>query len=163
MTAELTRMRILIVADDDADVGELEQVLTQAGYTNVLSARNAIAVRHLCATEKPELVLLDMQLRQASADQVLDEIEQLRDQPESLPVLILADAAGACEARDRAIAMNARDFVTRPLDPDELLLRVRNALHTRQLAQPPGGSRRACSAMPFASAPASSTARIARA
>ncbi len=73
MIAPATDMRLLIVADDPT-VGQLTHLLTHAGYTNLLSARNAIAVRHLCATEQPDLVLVDLDLRQRSAGQVLEEI-----------------------------------------------------------------------------------------
>ena len=133
MIAPATDMRLLIVADD-ATVGQLKDVLTHAGYTNLLSARNAIAVRHLCAIEQPDLVLVDLDLPQRSAGQVLEEIGRLRNRPDSLPIVVLA-ATGAREARDRALTTGAGEFVTKPLDPAELLVRVRNMLDTRRLRQ----------------------------
>lgn len=124
-------MRVLIVDDSLAGVELLEDVLTQAGYTHILSARDPISARHLCATEKPDLVLLDLQMAELSAYQVIEEIRPLMDGPERLPVIVLA--ADTLDARHRALSLGARDFVTKPIDQAELLLRVGNALQARQL------------------------------
>lgn len=129
--AELNRMPLLIVDDDVAGVELLEQLLAQAGYANVLSTGDPSRASHLCATEKPDLVLLDLDMLRLSAYQVIEQIRYLIDEPESMPVVVLT--ADAPDARDRALSMGARDFVTKPIDQTELLLRVRNALQTRQL------------------------------
>ena len=124
-------MLLLIVDDDVTGVELLEHVLAQAGYTNLLSTLDPLSAHHLCATRKPDLVLLDLQMRRLSAYQVIEEIRHLIDEPESLPVLVLT--ADTPDARHRALSIGARDFVTKPIDHTELLLRVRNMLQTRQL------------------------------
>jgi putative two-component system response regulator len=129
--AELNRMRLLIVDDDVVGAELLEQVLAQAGYANVLSTGDPTRVNHLCATEKPDLVLLDLDMPRLSAFQAIEEIRYLTDEPESPPVLVLT--ADTPDARHRALSMGARDFVTKPMDETELLLRVRNVLQMRQL------------------------------
>jgi len=126
--------RLMIVVDDAVGLELLKTMLTEAGYTSLLGARSALAVRQLCATEKPDLMLLDLDLPGTSADHALAEVRHLIEGPEQLPVLLLA-GDGACDARRRALASGVRDFVTKPLDRAELLLRVRNMLHARLLQQ----------------------------
>jgi putative two-component system response regulator len=128
----LTDMRLLIVDDNAANVELLEQVLAQSGYTDVLSTREAASVAELCTSHRPDLVLLDLHMPGLSGYDVMAEIRELLEPPQNLPVLVLtADATR--DARHRALAMGARDFINKPIDPTELLLRVGNLLRTRQL------------------------------
>jgi response regulator RpfG family c-di-GMP phosphodiesterase/signal transduction histidine kinase len=134
MTSPLTDMRLLIVDDNAANVAVLEQLLDAAGYSNVLSTRDARAVAALCASWRPDLVLLDLHMPHLSGFEVLAAIADQLGEPVNLPVLVLtADATP--DARRRALSQGARDFVTKPLDHAEVLLRVRNLLHTRHLQQ----------------------------
>lgn len=129
-----TDMRVLIVDDNATNVALFEQVLAQAGYSDVLSTRDSAKAPTLCQTHRPDLVLLDLHMPGFSGFDVLTEIGELIEPPESLPVLVLtADASR--DARHRALAAGARDFINKPVDPTELLLRVGNLLRTRQLQQ----------------------------
>ena len=131
---ELTGMRVLIVDDNAANVELVEQVLAQAGYTDVESTREAAAVPTLCFATRPDLLLLDLHMPGLSGYDVMAEIRDLLDPPQSLPVLVLT-ADSSREARHRALSMGARDFISKPIDPTELLLRAGNLLRTRQLQQ----------------------------
>jgi len=129
---ELGDMRVMIVAEDVAGVELLERVLTQAGYTHLVRARSSIAVRHLCATDSPDLVLLDLDLPGRCAEQVIGELRHLVDAPGRLPVLALA-GDDAADGRRRALSIGACDFISKPPDGNELALRVGNLLEARQL------------------------------
>jgi putative two-component system response regulator len=130
----LTDMRVLIVDDNAANVELVEQVLEQSGYTDVLSTRDAMSVPDLCAEHVPDLLLLDLHMPGLSGYEVMAAIRELLEPPQSMPVLVLtADASR--DARHKALSMGARDFINKPLDPTELLLRVGNLLRTRQLQQ----------------------------
>jgi putative two-component system response regulator len=132
MTAVLTHMRLLIVDDNAANVALLEQLLQDAGYTNLRSTRDPRNVAELCADWHPDLVLLDLHMPHLSGFQVLAAIADRLGEPVNLPVLVLtADATP--DARHRALSQGARDFVTKPLDHAEVLLRVGNLLHARRL------------------------------
>jgi putative two-component system response regulator len=134
VTKSATEMRLLIVDDNPANVALLEQVLAQGGYTDVLSTQDSPTAPALCRAHAPDLVLLDLHMPGLSGFDVLAELRELLDPPESLPVLVLtADASR--DARHRALAAGARDFVMKPIDPIELLLRVSNLLRTRELQQ----------------------------
>jgi putative two-component system response regulator len=132
MTAALTDMRLLIVDDNAANVALLEQLIEGAGYTNVRSTRDPRIVAALCADWQPDLVLLDLHMPHLSGFEVLAAIADQLGESVNLPVLVLtADATS--DARRRALSLGARDFVTKPLDHTEVLLRVGNLLQTRNL------------------------------
>jgi putative two-component system response regulator len=127
-------MRLLIADDNAANVALLEQVLARAGYDDVLSTRDGASAAAMCSADKPDLVLLDLHMPGFSGFEVMAEIHELLEPPESLPVLVLT-ADVSRQVRHRALSAGARDFVNKPIDPTELLLRVGNLLRTRELQQ----------------------------
>lgn len=128
----VTDMRVLVVDDNPANVELIEQLLDQAGYTTVLSTQDPSRVFSLCKAWKPDLLMLDLHMPRLTGFDVMSAIAALMDEPESLPVLVLT-ADGTLDARHRALSLGARDFVTKPLDGRELLLRTHNLLQTRHL------------------------------
>jgi putative two-component system response regulator len=132
LNSQLADMRVLVVDDTEANVELIEQLLAHAGYTTVLSTNHPSRVLSLCRAWKPDLLLLDLHMPRLSGFDVMSGIRELMAEPESLPVLVLT-ADGTLEARHRALSMGARDFITKPLDGQELLLRTHNLLQTRYL------------------------------
>ena len=124
-------MRVLVAAPEGADRDVVVSTLAQAGYGDVLRTADLTSTHRLCVTERPDIVLLDLDGGQPS-ERTLAEIRPLTEAPERLPVLaLIADTSPA--ARQTAISLGVRDFVTKPVDATELLLRVRNILQTRRL------------------------------
>jgi len=124
--------RVLIVDDEQPMVRVLEQLLERGGYTNLRSTtdpREALA----CYVEfRPDLILLDLRMPHLSGLQALEQLKRETTPEAFLPVLILtADAQP--ETKRHALAAGASDFVTKPFDQIELLLRVRNLLEMRFL------------------------------
>jgi putative two-component system response regulator len=121
--------RIVIVDDEPANVELLEAVLAKAGYTNVVSTTDSSRAVGLCASSPPDLVLLDMHMPPPDGFAVM---EQLKPWIEGrwFPILVLT-ADVTPELKHKALASGARDFVTKPLDHTEVLLRVRNLLEAR--------------------------------
>jgi putative two-component system response regulator len=124
--------RILVVDDDPANTALLSRMLAQWGYVDVLVTNESTAATALCRRMQPDLVMLDLHMPEP------DGLELLRLLPEEtrgvpLPVIMLT-ADTSREARRSALAAGARDFVTKPFDPDEVSLRVGNLLQTRSLA-----------------------------
>jgi putative two-component system response regulator len=124
-------MRLLIVQEQGAGRDLLAGALAQAGYTDIVVTEDPARTHELCVSEKPEVLLLDLDTPGAS-HRVLEGIRYLTDGPESLPLLALT-ADSTPDARRVALSMGVRDFLAKPVDETELLVRVRNALHTRQL------------------------------
>lgn len=121
---------ILIVDDQAQNLELLEAVLEREGHTLILAASGAAALEHAARSDL-DLVLLDVNMPGMDGYEVC---RRLRGAPEtqSLPI-ILVTAQGQREARLRGIAAGANDYLTKPIDRDDLVLRVRNALAMRRL------------------------------
>lgn len=142
MTANaLTEASLLLIDDEDANLDLLEGLLVGEGYhriTRVSDARQAIREFEACS---PDIVLLDLHMPFVTGYEVLEGIRQRVASDDYLPVLVLT-ADVTIGARDRALSRGARDFVTKPFDAVEVLLRVSNLLETRRLHQAQRAARR---------------------
>ena len=124
--------RILVVDDDPASTALLVAMLQKWGHGDVYVTNDSSEAVSLCRRSQPDLVLLDLHMPDPDGLELLLRLPtETRGVP--LPVLVLtADDSRA--ARRDALRAGARDFVTKPFDPDEVGLRVRNLLQTRGLA-----------------------------
>jgi EAL domain-containing protein (putative c-di-GMP-specific phosphodiesterase class I)/DNA-binding response OmpR family regulator len=126
--------RIFIVDDQEANLRLLERILVRAGFSAVTAFGDGTALLAAMETTEPDLVLLDLHMPGRDGFSVLEEIRSRTGVDGYLPVLVLtADTQRA--ARSRALASGAQDFLTKPLDTEEVALRVRNLLVTRSLQQ----------------------------
>jgi putative two-component system response regulator len=81
---------------------------------------------------RPDLVLLDLHMPGMDGFELMETLEPLSGDESAVPFLVLtADATD--ETKRRALTIGARDFLTKPLDRIELLLRVRNLLQVKAL------------------------------
>lgn len=129
---ELTRARILIVDDEEANVRVLERILAKFGYTSVKSTSSPRSVASLYTSWEPDLILLDLQMPDLDGIGVLEQLRPLVDPDSFLPVLILTGDQSQ-EAKRKALSSGAKDFVAKPFDMTEVLLRIRNLLEARSL------------------------------
>lgn len=123
---------VVIVDDTPANVALLERLLATTGVGQVhgfTDPRQAVA--H-CAEALPDLVLLDLHMPDLDGFAVMASLRDLVPDGGFLPVLMLTADATA-EVRQRALAAGAKDFLTKPFDRTEVLLRVANLLETRAL------------------------------
>jgi putative two-component system response regulator len=129
--ARFQEARILIVDDEPANVALLERLLKQKGYTNLVVTTESAQVLELCARMPPDLILLDLHMPTPDGFEVLEQLEPWIS-GRWLPVLVLtADATR--DTKQRALASGAKDFLVKPLDAVEVLLRIRNLLEMRFL------------------------------
>ena len=129
---EFAHMRLLLVHGPGEGSERVHAALVHAGYTEILATTDPAHTLELCLAEGPDLVLLDLDVHGDSSHRALDAIRQLTDGADSLPVLALS-AGASPELRRWALANGVRDFVAKPVDSTELLVRVQNALQTRYL------------------------------
>jgi len=122
--------RILIVDDEQSNVRALERLLRAAGYANIVATTNPAEVRSLYGDQ--DLVLLDLHMPELDGIEVLGELRADAPPNTFLPVLVLTGDSSR-DARRRALAAGAKDFVTKPFEVDEVLLRIHNLLETRFL------------------------------
>jgi putative two-component system response regulator len=118
--------RIVVVEDDDS-AALLGRILGAAGYEEVRLATSPAVLDVLLNRWEPDLVLLDLQLPGVDGFELLERIVAA-----GVPALVLT-ADDTPTTRRRALGLGARDFVTKPLDRVEVLLRVGNLLQTRRL------------------------------
>jgi len=119
---------LLVIDDDPASCRLLGAVLGQQGF-EVLVAHDGKTGVELCRRRKPLLVVLDLHLPDTNGIDVLDE---LRQDAENLPVVMLTAHADVKTAV-RATRHGAFDYLTKPLDADELIVVIGRALETRAL------------------------------
>jgi len=120
--------RILVVDDVPANVRLLEAVLEPAGFA-VSSASSGPETVELAATELPDLVLLDVQMAGMNGYEVC---RRIRENEATALVPIVMVTSHESEARIDGIRAGADDFVTKPFDQQELLLRVRSLVRIKR-------------------------------
>jgi putative two-component system response regulator len=129
-----TDARLVVVDDHEPNVLALEALLEQWGVPNVWSTTRSAEAGALVAEHDPDLVLLDLHMPAPDGFEVMDELRRLQNSGAPLPVIVLT-ADITPDARRRALACGARDFLTKPFDPVEVELRVRNILAARRHEQ----------------------------
>jgi putative two-component system response regulator len=117
---------ILVVTGDAGLTAVLEQVLGQSGHDRIETAAAENALEAVAAA-RPRLVILDLDLGGGDGVDVLATLAPWVAADPPLPVITVA-VAGAADARRRARAAGARDFLSKPLDPTEVVARVENVL-----------------------------------
>jgi len=123
--------RILIVDDEPANVLLLEAFLTDTA-TKTRGVTDSLMVEQAFREFEPDLVLLDLRMPQPDGLEILRQLRSARESLGFLPVIVLtADTSRV--ARNSALVLGADDFLTKPLDRTEVVLRVRNLLRTRDL------------------------------
>jgi putative two-component system response regulator len=129
--ADFKGARIVIADDQEANVELVEALLEQAGYSNLVSTTDSSQALALCAQAAPDLVILDLHMPSPDGFEVLELLKPWIE-GRWFPVLVLtADATS--EVKHRALSNGAKDFLTKPLDRTEVLIRVRNLLEVRYL------------------------------
>lgn len=127
----ILRSRILIVDDEPLNVELLERMLGNEGFQNIVSTTDSSRVHELCQAFRPDIVLLDLRMPGLSGYDILSRISAQRSE-DWVPVIVLT-ADVTREARHRALSLGAHDFLTKPFDAIECVLRVWNLLETRHL------------------------------
>jgi putative two-component system response regulator len=132
MEHALEDANILIVDDQEFNISLLERMLGRARFERLHSTTDPFQVERLMEELAPDMVLLDMHMPGMDGLQVLQQIRQRTGEDNYLPVLVLT-ADTTAEIKQKALQAGANDFLTKPFDRTEVLLRIRNLLSTRQL------------------------------
>lgn len=122
----LQSANIMMVDDELITMRILQSFLEEAGYCKFhLVSDSDKAMDELCK-QKPDVLLLDVNMPGTSG---FDILALLRKEPEfsHLPVIILTSSSDA-QTKLQALDLGATDFLSKPVDPSELALRVRNTL-----------------------------------
>ena len=125
----MLKARILIVDDQKANVSLLEQMLNDAGYVSIASTMDPREVCELHRKNRYDLILLDLQMPGMDGFQVMEGLKTIESDG-YLPVLVITALPGH---KLRALKAGARDFISKPFDLGEVLIRVYNMLEVRLL------------------------------
>jgi adenylate cyclase len=128
-SADILNASILIVDDQEANVTLLERMLEGAGYLSIASTRDPHQVCELHARHQFSLILLDLQMPGLDGFGVIEKLTAMAPD-DYLPVLVITAQPGH---KLRALQAGAKDFVSKPFDLAEVLMRVRNMLEVRLL------------------------------
>jgi len=124
--------RILMVDDEESNLELLRRILESAGFEDLQETTDPFEVLPFCRQSQPDIVLLDIAMPGKNGFEVLAEIRGNMGEEEYLPVLVLTSDHSP-DTKRRSLSAGAQDFLTKPLSPTEVRLRVRNLLETRFL------------------------------
>ena len=123
--------RILIVDDEPVNIELMEAYLADTDI-EIRGVTDSRQVEQVFDEFDPDIVLLDLRMPPPDGLEILQRLRGARLSLGFLPVIVLtADTSRV--ARNSAFLLGANDFLTKPLDRDEVVLRVRNLLRTREL------------------------------
>jgi putative two-component system response regulator len=128
----LDQLQILIVDDQEQNVHILERLLGGAGFGRLISTTDPFQAVELFTVHRPDLVLLDLHMPRHDGFQVIADISPLIPDGELLPIVVIT-ADDSLSVKKRALSMGAKDFVSKPFDRIEVVLRIRNLLEARRL------------------------------
>jgi signal transduction histidine kinase len=122
--------RILIIDDEKPNVLLLERILTRAGFANFISTTDSREAAALFADFQPDLVLTDWLMPGVDGCAVIERLRALTAADDYLPIVVLT-ADITPQTKKCALTAGATDFLTKPFDQIEVLLRIQNLLKAR--------------------------------
>lgn len=122
--------KILIVDDEIVNVKVVRKYLTDSGFSHCLYTTDSREVIELLHSEKPDLVLLDIVMPVISGIDIL-HVMSLDPDLDRIPVIILTDTTDL-KVKQVCLELGVGDFLSKPVDPTNLLPRVRNMLLNKQ-------------------------------
>ncbi|MGK0283567.1 MAG: diguanylate cyclase (GGDEF)-like protein [Patiriisocius sp.] len=125
----LKNSTIMLVDDEPVMLEIVQALLEEVGYDHFISIEDSTKAIDVLISESPDILLLDLDMPEVDGFQVLQEIRTLEGY-EHLPVIILT-ASEDPDSKLKALELGATDFLSKPVDPSELALRVRNTLSAK--------------------------------
>jgi len=126
--------KILIVDDDATSIRLLTKILSDVGYTNIKSTKNPNKVQKLYNEIKPDLLVLDLHMPHMEGFKIMEQLKESHEEGDYLPILVISQERNRV-IQFSALEAGAKDFLVKPYDSIEVLLRIRNFLEVRMLHQ----------------------------
>ncbi|MDR0813983.1 MAG: response regulator transcription factor [Oscillospiraceae bacterium] len=117
-------MSKILIADDDPNIRELVRALLKSGGFEVIEAADGADALEKSADETPAMAIIDIMMPNMDGYELC---RALREYYENLPVLMLT-AKAELPAKVKGFELGADDYLTKPFEGDELLLRVKALL-----------------------------------
>ncbi len=117
---------VMIVDDESINIDIVQAYLEEDGFGNFVSTTDSTRALDMARQHKPDIMLLDINMPRVSG---MDILKSMRNDQElcRIPVVVLT-AATEPEVKLKSLRLGASDFLAKPVDPSELLLRIENVL-----------------------------------
>jgi putative two-component system response regulator len=126
LATAMAQAKVMVVDDEPTNIRVVQRLLELAGHTRFVTTSDATRAMKLLRQEEPDVVLLDLMMPHVSGLEILAEV-RADEELSMIPVIILT-AATDRQTKLEALELGANDFLGKPLDPSELVPRVRNVL-----------------------------------
>lgn len=126
--------RILIIDDDRAGSASLAKLLKTTGFQHCTTISCPVVAADRLLEINPDLVLLDLHMEPLSGIEVLMRMNNLME-PQTRPPVLMLTADTSLETKHEALAAGVSDFLSKPVDAVEVVLRIGNLLTSRELYQ----------------------------
>jgi two-component system, cell cycle sensor histidine kinase PleC len=134
MSSPAVQSGSILIVDDDASMVDLaSRTLQRAGYHQVEATTDAGRAVDLCRTCHPDVMLLDFHMPRLDGFAVMAAVQE--SDIETKPAVVMITGESDAAVRTMAYEHGARDFVTKPFDRKELLVRVANAVESVRLTR----------------------------
>ena len=130
----LAGARILVLDDQPQNLALLTRLLNSSGYSRVDTTIDPLEAMAMLRDRKPDLLVLDLHMPDVDGFKILEQLKDVLPPRGSFPVLVVTGDRDP-SMKQRALQMGARDFVAKPFNPIEVVLRIDNLLEARMLHQ----------------------------
>jgi diguanylate cyclase len=122
----LSSATVMMVDDEPITLDIVQAYLEDAGYRHFVTVSEPARAMGLVASEKPDVLLLDLMMPGVSG---FDILKSVRADPvfKHIPVIVLTSSTDS-DTKLKALELGATDLLAKPVDPSELVLRLRNTL-----------------------------------
>lgn len=120
----------ILVVDDDKNIRRLIQALLEAENYTVTTAENGIEALNVFEKEHIDLAVVDIMMPKMDG---YEFTKLLRDQNNNLPILMVS-AKQEADDRHKGFKMGTDDYITKPIDEEEMLLRIKALLRRAKIA-----------------------------
>lgn len=130
MAIDTAHLKILICDDSVTNILILSKLLESEGYYHHTSLTDPTRVLPAMQENNYDLLLLDIEMPKIDGFEVMRQINASPVSEQLVPILVLTGKQGN-ETRNKALLLGAQDFVNKPFDQTEVILRVKNLLRVR--------------------------------
>ncbi|BBO84716.1 hypothetical protein DSCO28_52820 [Desulfosarcina ovata subsp. sediminis] len=119
----------ILICDDDLLMAESIKAILGAGSYQIQTTTNARHALTLIHADLPDLVILDVIMPEMTGFEILDSVD--RERCDAAFIMVTGEAS--VDSAIKAIRKGASDYVRKPFEPEELMIRVENVLKQRQM------------------------------
>lgn len=131
INGNLKNAKILIIDDQEMSVVMLERILEKEGYQNIYKTTDARKAAELYHEVRPDLLILDLNMPHHTGFEIMEQLKGMEGDS-YLPILVISGEESQ-ETKFEALKSGAKDFLNKPYDRVEVLIRIQNLIEVRVL------------------------------